>query len=210
LTIIHSTAGSEVVETCFSYTTPDGEETFEDSGTYTFVVPNAAGCDSVVTLDLLIVGPDNSLTISGHSLSAQQDSAAYQWMDCMLNILIPGAVQQFYIPASSGSYAVIVTLNGCVDTSACAELILVSSNDPDVQSAIRLYPNPTPGDILIDLRTLRENVQMEITDVLGRQLEFITFQQVHSIPFRLHFPQGIYLFHILADGQRKVIQVVKM
>jgi hypothetical protein len=210
LTIIHSSSGSEMVETCFSYTTPDGEETFDDSGTYTFVVPNAAGCDSVVTLDLLIFGPDNNITINDQSLSAHQDSAAYQWMDCILTALIPDAVEQSYFPASSGSYAVIVTLNGCVDTSACVELILVSSNEPDAQSAIRLYPNPTYGDILIELGTLRENVQMEITDVYGRQLEFITLQQVHSIPFTLHFPQGIYLFHILADGQRKVIQVVKM
>ncbi|MDZ4747198.1 MAG: T9SS type A sorting domain-containing protein [Saprospiraceae bacterium] len=210
LTIIHSSSGSEAVETCFSYTTPDGEETFEDSGIYTFVVPNAAGCDSVVTLDLLIAGPDNSITISDHSLSAQQDSAAYQWMDCILNTLIPDSVGQAYFPTRSGSYAVIVTLNGCVDTSDCVELILVSSNEPDSQSGIRLYPNPTQGDILIALSTLRENVQMEITDVYGRQLELITFQHVHSIPFSFHFPQGIYLFYILADGQRKVIQVVKM
>jgi len=105
---------------------------------------------------------------------------------------------------------VIVTLNGCVDTTDCVELIIVSSNEPYSLSGIRLYPNPTQEDILIELSTLRENVQMEITDVYGRQLEFITLQQVHSIPFTLYFPQGIYLFHILADGQRKVIQVVKM
>ena len=51
---------------------------------------------------------------------------------------------------------------------------------------------------------------MEITDVYGRKLEVINFQQVHSIPYSLHFPPGIYLFHILADGKRKVMQVVKM
>jgi hypothetical protein len=86
----------------------------------------------------------------------------------------------------------------------------VSSHEPNSSSGIRLYPNPTQGDILIDLGGLREHVQMEISDAYGRQLERITFQQVQSIPFTLSFPQGIYLFHILADGQRKVMQVVKM
>lgn len=210
LTIIHSSAGYEEVETCFAYTTPDGEQTFENTGTYTFVVPNAAGCDSVVTLDLLILGPDNSITINDDYLSAQEDSAAYQWMDCTTNTLIPGAVEQSYFPSKSGSYAVILTRNACVDTSACVELVLVSSNEPNAQSGIRLFPNPTQGDILIDLGALREHVQMEITDVYGRQLELITFQQVQSIPFTMRFPQGMYLFHILADGQRKVMQVVKM
>ncbi len=210
LTIIHSSAGSEEVETCFSYTTPDGEETFDKSGTYSFVLPNAAGCDSTVTLDLLILGPDNGITINDFFLTAQQDSAAYQWMDCTLNTLIPGAVEQSYVPAVSGTYAGIVSLNGCVDTTDCVNLLLVSSNELDLQSAIRLYPNPTHGDILIDLRTLRQNVKMEITDVYGRQLEYITFQHVNSIPYTLHFPQGIYLFHIVADGQHKVIPLVKM
>jgi hypothetical protein len=210
LTILHSSSGSEVVETCFSYTTPDGEETYDDSGTYTFVLPNAAGCDSVVTLDLLILGPNHNITINENSLSAHQDNAAYQWMDCNANALIPDAVEQSYFPTSSGSYAVIVTLNGCVDTSACVELMLVSSNEPDSQSGISLYPNPTQGDILIELSTPRKNVQVEITDVYGRQLELITFKQVQSIPFSLDYPPGMYLFHILADGQRKVLQVVKM
>ena len=88
--------------------------------------------------------------------------------------------------------------------------ILVSSKEPDSQSGIRLFPNPTQKDILIELSALRENVKLEITDVYGRKLEVINFQQVHSIPYSLHFPPGIYLFHILADGQREVVQVVKM
>jgi hypothetical protein len=210
LTILHSTSGSEVVETCFEYTTPDGEETFNESGVYTFVVPNAAGCDSVVTLDLSVVGPDDIITINDDFLSAHQDSAAYQWLDCTTNTAIPGETGQNYFPANSGSYAVMVTLNDCVDTSACVELMLVSSNEPDAPSAIRLYPNPTNGDILIDLSGVRKNVKLEITDVYGRQLELISLQHVQSIPFVLDYPQGVYLFHILADGQRKVIQVVKM
>ncbi len=210
LTIVHSSAGSEMVETCISYTTPDGEETFNESGTYSFVVPNAAGCDSTVTLDLLILGPDHGITINDFFLSAQQDSAAYQWMDCNLNTLIPGETEQSYYPGVSGSYAAIVTFNGCIDTTDCVDLLLVSSNELDFQSVISIYPNPTGGDILIDLHSLRENVKIEITDVYGRRLEFITFQQVSSIPFTLDYPQGIYLLHILAEGQRKVFQVVKM
>ncbi len=210
LTILHSSSASEMVETCFSYTTPDGGQTFEHSGTYTYILPNAAGCDSVITLDLLILGPDDNITINDNYLTAQQDSADYQWIDCISNTPIPGAVEQSYFPSSSGTYAVMVTLNGCVDTSACVELTLVSSNEPDSPSGIRIYPNPTAGDILIDLGTLRDKVKLEITDVYGRQLELITYQQVQLIPFSLHYPQGMYLFHILADGQRRVMQVVKI
>ena len=210
LTIIHSSSGSSSVEACSSYTTPDGGETFEDSGTYTFVVPNAAGCDSVVTLHLSIIGPDDHITINDNYLSAYQDSAQYQWMDCESNTLIPGEIEQDFYPSRTGSYAAIVTLNNCVDTTDCVELMLVSSNEPHTQSMIRLYPNPTQGEILIDMGALRDRIQLKITDVYGRELESITYVQVQSIPYTLRFPQGIYVFHILGDGERKVMQVVKM
>lgn len=210
LTILHSSSGSETVETCFEYTTPDGEETFDHSGTYTYVLPNAAGCDSTVTLELLILGPTNSITINDDYLTSQQDSAVYQWIDCNTNSPIPGAVEQSYFPTKSGSYAVMVTLNGCVDTSDCVELTIVSSHEPASSSGIRLYPNPTQGDVFMEWSALQENVQMEITDVYGRVLDRIDYQQVQSLPFKIDYAPGVYLFRILADGQRSVFQVVKM
>lgn len=49
-----------------------------------------------------------------------QSFAAYQWLDCDNNYAaIAGANFQSYTPSNTGNYAVQVTLNGCVDTSAC-------------------------------------------------------------------------------------------
>lgn len=210
LTIVHSSEGTEVAERCISYTTPDGGETYTESGIYTYVIQNAVGCDSVVTLDLSIIGPDNTMIINDFFLTAHQDSAEYQWMDCIANELIPGATEQSFFPTESGTYAAIVTLNGCVDTTACVNLMLVSSNDPDHLSAVRVYPNPTQSEIFIDLGSTRNDVQMKISDVYGRQLDYLEVRHVSSIPYRLDYPQGMYLIQILADGQRKVFQVVKM
>ena len=210
LTILHSTEGSETAERCLSYTTPDGEETFSQSGTYTFVIPNAAGCDSLVTLNLSIIGPDNSMIINDFFLTAHQDSAEYQWIDCDADELIPDAVEQSFFPTVSGTYAAIVTLNGCVDTTACVNLMLTSTSETDLLSNVKLYPNPTFGEIFVDLGTTRDRVKIEITDVYGRQLDYLDVQLVNSIPYTFDFPQGMYLFHILTDGQRKVFQVVKM
>lgn len=39
---------------CTSYTGPSGKNTYTASGTYTEIIPNAAGCDSIITIDLTI------------------------------------------------------------------------------------------------------------------------------------------------------------
>ena len=54
LTIKNATTGSETVSNCGSYIwTVDGQ-TYTQSGTYTAVLTNAAGCDSTITLNLTI------------------------------------------------------------------------------------------------------------------------------------------------------------
>lgn len=51
----HTTATLTKVE-CGSYTVPSGDETYMTSGTYMDTIPNAAGCDSILTINLTIVG----------------------------------------------------------------------------------------------------------------------------------------------------------
>ncbi len=54
LTINHSTASTETVTACNSFTWIDGNTYTESNNTATFTTTNAAGCDSVVTLNLTI------------------------------------------------------------------------------------------------------------------------------------------------------------
>lgn len=61
-----------------------------------------------------------SATQNGSLLTADTVGASYQWLDCDNNyMIINGETNQSYTPAITGNYAVEVTLNGCVDTSAC-------------------------------------------------------------------------------------------
>ncbi|HSF88052.1 MAG TPA: T9SS type A sorting domain-containing protein, partial [Saprospiraceae bacterium] len=64
LTIYHSTASTLDTTVCDSYLSPDGEETWTESGVYQDTIPNAIGCDSVVTVNLTInITPSSELTI---------------------------------------------------------------------------------------------------------------------------------------------------
>ena len=55
LTILNSTTGVDVQEHCDTYTWIDGVTYTSSNNTATHTLTNAAGCDSVVTLDLTIL-----------------------------------------------------------------------------------------------------------------------------------------------------------
>jgi hypothetical protein len=50
--LIPNTAATQTETALDSYTWPINSQTYTQSGTYTTVIPNAAGCDSTITLDL--------------------------------------------------------------------------------------------------------------------------------------------------------------
>lgn len=55
-----NTAATISVESCGSYTTPSSNNTYTTSGTYTDIIPNAAACDSVITINLTINPVENT------------------------------------------------------------------------------------------------------------------------------------------------------
>lgn len=62
LTILNSSSSTEVVSSCSDYVWAVDGMTYTASGMYTAVIPNAAGCDSTITLDLTIGTATSSTT----------------------------------------------------------------------------------------------------------------------------------------------------
>ncbi|WP_343634804.1 MopE-related protein [Fluviicola sp.] len=56
LTIKNNTTSTISPIACGSYTVPSGDETYMTSGTYNDTIPNAVGCDSIMTINLTITG----------------------------------------------------------------------------------------------------------------------------------------------------------
>ena len=55
LTILNSSTGAESQIACDLFTWPINGQTYTTSGQYSDTIPNAAGCDSIITLDLTII-----------------------------------------------------------------------------------------------------------------------------------------------------------
>lgn len=72
LTILNSTSSTEVVSSCDSYVWAVDGMTYSATGMYTATIPNAAGCDSIITLDLTV----NAATSSTETVESCGD---YVW-----------------------------------------------------------------------------------------------------------------------------------
>ena len=204
---------SSITETsCGDYTAPSGA-VLTATGTYTDVIPNAAGCDSTITIDLTVTILDLTVTAADPSVTANQAGAIYQWVDCDNgNQAITGETNQTYTAATTGNYAVIVTMNGCSDTSACTSIAVDGLNELDLSSNLEIYPNPNNGEftVFVDGITASE-VTIELADLSGKVITTEMYANVVdklNVPMNVNVDAGVYFIQISADGIRAVKRIV--
>ena len=209
LTINATLSGTDIQASCGAYTWLDGNTYTTSNNTATVILTTAAGCDSVVTLDLTINTVDSSVTQSGITLTADETGATYQWLDCSAMTSISGAIDQSYTPTANGDYAVIVSNNGCTDTSACYTVTVVGIIENDLGNELLLYPNPTEGHFSIDLGDNYEYLTVTMTDINGSVLKSNDFRKSQLLNLQLEEPAGVYLLIIESGSGKAVVRLVK-
>jgi len=196
---------------CDTYTWPLNGNTYNLTGTYVDTLINSGGCDSIVTLDLTIINvSDLTTSVSGITISSNNASATYQWLDCdNNNIVIAGETGQSFTATANGNYAVELTENGCVDTSACVAITTVGILENTFGENLLIYPNPTSSDFSIDLGASYENAQVIITDVSGKLINSKSITQSQILNLSIHEPRGIYIVSVQAGDKKAVIRLIK-
>jgi hypothetical protein len=130
-------------------------------------IPNTLGCDSVITVNLTINTVNTSITTSSSTLTANASGAAYQWLDCNNGYsVISGENTQSFTPIFSGNYAVELTENGCIDTTACVAIITLGISENSFGNGLLVYPNPTDGNFSIDLGETYQTITVTLVDIM--------------------------------------------
>lgn len=142
--------------------------TYDSSGSYTQLYSNAAGCDSVLTLNVTIHSVQATASQSGSMLSANTAGASYQWLWCNPYQIIAGATNPSYNALSNGDYAVVVTQNGCSDTSVCLNVTGIGINNYPKSPTIQIYPNPVTEKLYIESEDIFQNAKIRLLDITGR------------------------------------------
>lgn len=203
------------VTTCGSYTSPSGLYTWTTTGLYSDTLTSVNGCDSLIGIELTIPTPNTSVFVSGFTLSASLPGATYQWLDCNNGMApIAGATGQFYTSPIMGSFAVIVGVGGCFDTSSCYSTVNTSQIPANLEASVILYPNPNNGVFNVSVSGLTSNdLYIEILDVTGKivhqEFRFVTTGEF-ELPFELkEMNAGIYVLRLFSGGKYKTWRFIK-
>ena len=169
------------------------------SGSYFVEVTQANGCvdsDTIVVSTLTI---NNTTNVNGITITANETNGAYQWIDCSNGQPIPGATSAAFTPAANGSYAVVLTFNGCTDTSNCVSITTVSLSEMGIEQTI-IYPNPTNG--LVNIVSPNSG-EYFITDMVGQVLQVLELEKSMESTVDLSaLPNGVYY---LRSGENNLL-----
>lgn len=177
------------------------------SSNYT-VTYTAGGCESNTSTSSVTVNPMPANTVSeaNNVITATETGANYQWIDCNNNNAnIAGETSQSYAPTANGSYAVIIDLGGCEDTSACTVISTIGLDENNL-SDIQLFPNPVVDNIYIKGME-GQAFDYEITDAQGKLIMSIEGSNDDQIDVS-HLAKGVYMLK-LNDGNSGVYRFVK-
>lgn len=196
-----TTSATQNVTVCAGGSVTVGSNTYNASGTYNDTLTNAFGCDSIVVTNLTVDAPiDVTTTTNTYVITATQMGATYQWIDCNNgNAPIVGETNQSYTATADGSYAVIVTVGACSDTSACEVIIGMGISSASSEGAVSLYPNPNNGAFVV---TSTQDGQFTIVNQLGQEVKKFELNQANN--FRASFEDlgaGVYIMSGYSNGK---------
>lgn len=200
---------SNISETaCFTYTVPSGDETYTISGMYNDTIPSTGGCDSIITIDLTINTVDVSVTNNDPTLMAAVAGAGYQWLDCDNGFaVVAGATSQSFSPTSTGSYAVEITENGCVDTSACETTTEVLSINVTDQLEVNIYPNPSNGEVWVELVGSEVGFTLTVLSMDGKILVQQPLNSAKELLDLRDLASGYYLIELTNSNERFINKI---
>ncbi|WP_082331992.1 LamG-like jellyroll fold domain-containing protein [Mangrovimonas xylaniphaga] len=153
------------------------------------------------------------VALEGAALTAAQTGATYQWVDCdNANTAIVGATEQVYTPVEPGSYAVEITVDGCTTTSECVEVSSLGVEDELFANNLKLYPNPTLGNVNVTLNGVYQTVDAQLVSITGKVVATYQFSNTNEFSLDLNkFNLGLYFLNLRADHlDAATVKVVKM
>jgi hypothetical protein len=190
-------AGKNVkVDTCVYY----------KSGIYTNLFKSAEGLDSIVTTHVTVKpSVDVSTTIDTNTITVKQENASYQWIDCYNDNLPIASKNQWYTATANGGYAVVVTKEGCSDTSKCIVIDLFDLND--APNNISVVPSISNGIFMVN--ALKKMSSIVVVDILGKVVHKNRPTNLRTMVAIKDEPNGIYFLCVASGGKQSIFKIEK-
>jgi BspA type Leucine rich repeat region (6 copies)/Secretion system C-terminal sorting domain/SprB repeat len=206
LTITPSTTNITTVSAFGNYIWPANGETLSTT-LIGYEFPNG-NCNTEI-LNLTIIPATVIITNENGVLNAVTNApnATYQWYNCISEQIIAGQTGATFTPTQSGSYNVLIRINGILSGSAgCFNYTFLANDTFSGIAGIDLYPNPSNG--IINLK-LPIDLQVEIYNNLGQMLsseKMFTGSNVINISDK---PAGVYFLKANDGNNVSTFKIIK-
>jgi uncharacterized delta-60 repeat protein len=198
-------AGTDIQFACNSFTWIDGNiyTTSNNTAIYNYLGGAANGCDSLVTLNLTIIKVDTSVSVSVNTLTSNAAGATYQWLDCDNGYAaINGETNQSFTPTLTGNYAVVITMEGCTDTSSCYNVMVSSTEVMNQEELLIVYPNPFSSQATLWSALPLHNATLTIENAFGQtvaQMKNVNGQSI--LLSRDNLASGMHFLQLTQDNR---------
>jgi endonuclease/exonuclease/phosphatase family metal-dependent hydrolase len=76
-------------------------------------------------------------------------------------------------------------------------------------SIIKVFPNPTNGNISVDLTQCKQTTELKIMDLNGRIIRSLQCQKNQLIDLNFNVPSGIYILSVESGNNKSVTKLIK-
>ncbi len=202
-----SSTVNQTISSCGPFVSPSGKHIWTQTGNYSDTIFSPLGCDIIVNISLAVTDIDTTISASTSGLMANEPSATYQWMFCDSST-VSGETSQMFTPTLNGSYAVIISKNGCTDTSACMSYHI--GLEEAFASHLKVYPNPTTDKFIIEFDELYRKIDVVIRDAIGNEVFSETYTKSETISLNSYWAPGVYTIAVKNEkGDRAHFKIVK-
>lgn len=177
---------------------------FSTGGDILVTANNICGSSAAQLLTVTVAIIDNSVTLTGSTLTANSLVGTYQWIDCFDNSFLVNATNQIFNATANGDYAVINTQNGCSDTSSCFTISGLGLNE-NALNIITISPNPSNGIFSINSDNLNL-IEIEIYNLQGT-IVYKSSSSNGSIDLSKE-PKGIYLLKATSGNKLQTNKIL--
>lgn len=155
-----------------------------------------------------LVAVDNTVSQTMTTLTANESSATYQWIDCNTDTPISGATNQTYVPVVNGNYAVEITSGICTERSACI-LFDTLGLESFLNNEVKVYPNPVKSNLNIEVNVENQDIVIKLYDLSGKLILTSNSTKVLTTIDVSEFPQGIYFLNVSSSEKSGTFKIVK-
>ena len=169
---------------------------FKKAGIYHILVSSVKGCDSIATLKLNVTTVNDSIKFVNQTLSVSQQNAVYSWFNCETKKVIDNETKQTFKPSANGTYAAIINVKSCIDTTACIAISKVGVDELDA-SQVQIFPNPAHDHITVQLDSDAKDVKYTLIDASGKVVTSGASENNGTINIPVHnYSEGMYVLQV--------------